>query len=256
MAIGTKSMPSASCRLPKVKRLSPVKMSRPTVASSRPMAAAMSALVLVPLLMVATSRMPSSARAEYSGGPKSRAKLGHDRGQEGQADDGGGAADEGADGGHAERGAGLALFGHLVAVEDGDHRASLAGEPQQHGGDGAAVLGAVEDAGQHDDGGDGLDVVGERQQDGDGGRGPQAGQHADQHADDDADQAVQEVRRLQDNGKSVDHGIQKIHGGLLEEVGNGGVERQDEDAVERRHDDGADQRAWSARFRRRGSASR
>ena len=35
----------------------------------------MSALVLEPLLMVATSRMPSSARAEYSAGPKSSAKL-------------------------------------------------------------------------------------------------------------------------------------------------------------------------------------
>ena len=35
----------------------------------------MSALAFDPLLMVATSRMPSSARAEYSGGPKSRAKL-------------------------------------------------------------------------------------------------------------------------------------------------------------------------------------
>ena len=34
-----------------------------------------SALVLAPLLMVATRRMPSSASAEYSAGPKSRAKL-------------------------------------------------------------------------------------------------------------------------------------------------------------------------------------
>ena len=85
------------------------------------MAAAISALVLAPLLMVATSRMPSSARAEYSGGPKSRAKLGHDRRQERQPDDGHRAADERTDGGHPQGGAGLALSGHLVAVEDGDH---------------------------------------------------------------------------------------------------------------------------------------
>ncbi|PLC11760.1 hypothetical protein AUQ48_05310 [Kocuria flava] len=74
MATGTKSMPSARLRFPKVKRSAPVKTSRPTVASSSPKHAATSALVLLPLLMVATSRMPSSARAAYSGGPKSRAK--------------------------------------------------------------------------------------------------------------------------------------------------------------------------------------
>jgi hypothetical protein len=44
------------------------------VASSSPKHAAISALDLLPLLMVATSRMPSRASAVYSGGPKSRAK--------------------------------------------------------------------------------------------------------------------------------------------------------------------------------------
>ena len=42
--MGTKSSPSASDRLPNVKRSPPVKASRPTVASSRPMQAAMTAL--------------------------------------------------------------------------------------------------------------------------------------------------------------------------------------------------------------------
>ena len=212
MAIGTKSRPSARDRLPKVKRLSPVKMSRPTVASSSPRAAAMIDLILLPLLTVATRRMPSMASAVYSGGPKSRAKLGDDRCQEGQADDGCGSAEEGADGRHAERGAGLALPGHLVAVKDGDHGGRFAGKPEQHGGDGAAVLGAVEDAGQHDDGGHGFDAVGQRQQDGDGCRGAEAGQDADEHADDDADQAVQQVGRLQDDGESVEDWFRKSRG--------------------------------------------
>jgi hypothetical protein len=75
MAIGTKSRPSARFRLPKVNRSPPVKASRPTVARRRPTAAATSALSRLPLLMVDTSRMPSRARAAYSGGPKSRAKL-------------------------------------------------------------------------------------------------------------------------------------------------------------------------------------
>ena len=106
----------------------------------------------------------------------------------------------------------LPLLGHLVTVEDGDHGGRFTGQPQEHRGNGAAVLGAVEDPGQHDDGGNRLHVVGQRKEDGDGCRGPQSGQHTDQHADHDADQAVQEVGRLQDNRKSVDNGIQKIHG--------------------------------------------
>ena len=75
MAIGTKSSPSASERLSNVNRCVPVNASRPTVASSSPRHAAVSAFVRPPLLTVATSRMPSSARTVYSGGPKSSAKL-------------------------------------------------------------------------------------------------------------------------------------------------------------------------------------
>ena len=74
MATGTKSMPSARLRLSNVNRSAPVKASRPMVASSSPIAAAISALSLAPDAMVETSRMPSSASAVYSGGPKSRAK--------------------------------------------------------------------------------------------------------------------------------------------------------------------------------------
>ena len=40
---------------------------------------------------------------------------------------------------------------HLVAVERGDHRRGLAGQVDQDGGGGAAVLRAVVDAGQHDE---------------------------------------------------------------------------------------------------------
>ncbi len=68
-------MPSASCRLSNVKREAPLKLSRPTVASSRPTAPAISALSLLPLPIVATSNTPSNASAAYSGGPKSRAIL-------------------------------------------------------------------------------------------------------------------------------------------------------------------------------------
>lgn len=68
-------MPSANCRLSNVNRDAPLKLSRPTVASSRPMAAAISDLSMLPLPMVATSSTPNSASAAYSGGPKSSATL-------------------------------------------------------------------------------------------------------------------------------------------------------------------------------------
>ena len=115
----------------------------------------------------------------------------------------------------------LPLFGQGVPVEDGDHGRRLAGQPQQHRRDGAAVLGAVEDAGQHDDRGHRLDAVGDRQQDRDGGGRAEAGQHADQHADDDADQAVEQVRRLQDDAEAVDDRIQEIHLALQNSRGAG-----------------------------------
>ena len=215
MATGTKSMPSASDRLPNVKRSALVNTSRPTVASSRPMAAAMRALSMPPLQTVATSRMPSRASTVYSGGPKSSAKLGDQRGDEGQGDDREGSADEGADRGDAQGRACPALPGDRVSVEDGHHRGRLAGQAQEHGGDGAAVLRAVEDARQHDDRGRGLDAVGEREQDGDGRGRSQAGQDTDQHADEHADEAVQKIGRLKNDGEAGQEAREDIHASVF-----------------------------------------
>ena len=183
-------------RLSKVKRSALVKLSLPTVASSRPIAAAARALTVLPLPMVATSSTPSSASAAYSGGPKSSAKPATIGPSSVRPMIETVRADEGADRGDAEGGAGLALLGEGEAVEDGDHRAGLTGDAQQDRGDGAAVLGAVVDAGEHDDRRDRVvGAVGDRQQDGHRGGRAEAGQHADEHADDDADQAVEQVGR-------------------------------------------------------------
>ena len=59
--------------LSKLKRWELLKLSRPTVANSRPIEAAMSALTGCPLPMVAMSSTPRRARAAYSAGPKSSA---------------------------------------------------------------------------------------------------------------------------------------------------------------------------------------
>jgi hypothetical protein len=92
-----------------------------------------------------------------------------------------------------------------VAVEHRDDRRRLAGEPEEHRGDRAAVLGAVEDSGQHDDRRHRLEAQGDRQQDGDRRCRAEAGQDPDEHADDDTDQAVEKVGRFQDDGESVEH---------------------------------------------------
>ena len=115
------------------------------------------------------------------------------RRQRGDHQGGDAAREERADGGDAERHAGAALLGHLVAVQRGDHRRRLAGDVDQDGGGGAAVLRAVVDAGQHDQRADRIDAEGDRQQHGDGGDRPHAGQHADQRADQAADEAEGDV---------------------------------------------------------------
>ena len=108
-----------------------------------------------------------------------------------------GAGEERADGRDAERHAGAALARHLVAVERGDHGGRLAGNVDQDRRGRAAVLGAVIDAGQHDQRADGIEPEGDRQQHGDGGDRPDAGQHADQRADEAAQEGEAEVLQAQ-----------------------------------------------------------
>ena len=114
------------------------------------------------------------------GGVLRRAEVegvaGDDRAEQRQSDDRHGGAEEGADRRDAEGRARLALLGQGEAVEDGHHRAGLTGDAEQHRGDGAAVLRAVVDAGEHDDRRDGVaGVVGDGQQDGHRGGGPRPG---------------------------------------------------------------------------------
>ena len=77
--------------------------------------------------------------------------AGDDRGQQREPDDRDGRAHKRADRRDTQGRSRFALFGQREAVEDGDHRGGLPGQAQQHRGDGAAVLGAVVDAGEHDD---------------------------------------------------------------------------------------------------------
>ena len=115
-----------------------------------------------------------------------------------------GAADPRSDRGDAERGAGAALLRHGVAVDAGHHRGRFARDAHQDRGGGAAILRAVIDAGEHDDGLRGVEPEGHRQQDRNAGERADAGQHADQRADQAAEKGVPDIARHARRPKSRD----------------------------------------------------
>ena len=144
------------------------------------------------------------------GWPEVEGPARHQRSGEAEHDDRDRGPDERADGGDTERGAGLPLLGQREAVEDRDDRRRLAGKPEQDGRDRAAVLGAVVDAGQHDDRRNRVDGVHDGQQDRHRRRGAEPRQHADQHADEHADQAVEQVLRLGDDAEAVEECVDSM----------------------------------------------
>ena len=102
-----------------------------------------------------------------------------------------------------ERDAAAALLGHREAVETRHRVRRVARQIEQDGADRAAILRAVHDAAQHQDGGDRLHAEGQRQQDRDGGERAHAGQHADHVADQHADEAEHQIVRLERDAEAV-----------------------------------------------------
>ncbi len=114
------------------------------------------------------------------------------------------AGDERADGGGGERRPAAAGLGHLVAFERGRQRGALARRVDQDRGGRAAIHAAVVDAGEHDERAGRIELEGDRQQQRDGERRPDAGQHADRGAEQHADQREQQVHRLQRDGEALE----------------------------------------------------
>ena len=85
--------------------------------------------------------------------------------------------------GDRERDAGAPLLRHGVAVEAGDDGGRLARDLDQDRGGRAAVLRAVEHAGEHDERADRIELEGDRQQHRHGRKRADARQHADHGAD-------------------------------------------------------------------------
>ena len=75
---------------------------------------------------------------------------------------------------------------------------------QKDRGSRSAVLRAVVDAGEHDEGRSRLQAVGDRQKERDGGGRPDARQHADRGAERDADRRPHEVGRRERYGEALD----------------------------------------------------
>ena len=125
-------------------------------------------------------------RAEsQSEGPERRRNQGeHDHAE--------GAGDERAHRGDTKGRAATSLLRHGVTVDAGHHRGGFARDPHQDGGGRAAVLRAVIDAGEHDDGLGGVEAEGDRQKNADARKRTDAGQHADQGADHAAEKGVEQ----------------------------------------------------------------
>ena len=211
-ATTTVSMPSSSSSTPMVNRACPVCRSMPTRPSARPMnrlARPRTRLSPSTAVTVVSARTIS---AKYSAGPNSRASLTSCGATKLKASGGDGAGDERADGGGGQRLGAAALARHHVAVDGGDDRARFARRVEQDRGGRAAIHGAVVDAAEHDEGGGGIELGGDRQEQRHGERRADARQHADGGADRDAQRRPEQVHRRQRHGEAVAECRQRFHG--------------------------------------------
>ena len=202
-ASATSSMPSSSSGKPKVSRSAPVSRSEPTRPKIKP-----STVMATPLIGEPRAKRRAGQQAEqHQRADLGRAEFQRDRDQQRRQEhhlgDAPRRADERPDHGDGKGNAALALLGHREAVETRDRVRWMTRQVEQDRADRAAVLRAVEDARQHQDGADRLDAEGQRQQDRDGRERPHAGQHADHVADQHAEEAVHQVVRLERDAEAV-----------------------------------------------------
>ena len=197
--------------MPKVMRATPELTSMPTRPSSSPSSTIASDLATEPCASTTAAIRPSTSRLKYSTAVNLSASIDngtlrtrdHDRRHR--------AGKERGDGGNGERRSGLALLGHLVTVDTGDDRRRLARHVDQDGGGRAAILRAVEDAGQHDHALRRRQAEGEGQQQRHRRDRPDAGQHADRGADDHADQAEQQIVEFEGRRKAHQQIVEELH---------------------------------------------
>ena len=135
-------------------------------------------------------------QCEVLGGAEFEGQFGQRRGKGCEQEGRDRASKEGTDGGDAQRGARATLPCHLIAVERGHDRRRLTRQVDQNCGGGTAVLGAVINAREHDQGtGRVRHLVGGGQQHRDRCEWPDPGEHADERTENDSNQTDQQVCR-------------------------------------------------------------
>jgi hypothetical protein len=194
MATTTNPMPSASWGIPKENRCAPELTSVPTSPRSRENDHA-DGVKQGPLGQHDRREQAEHHEGEVVRRTELERKLGERRSEQRKQEGGNRAREERTDRGSGQGHAGPSLTRHLVAVKRRDHRGGLTRHVDQDGRGRSAVLGAVVDAGEHDQRRDRREGEGHGQQHGDRGRRPESGQHADQRSKKDAGEAVQQVRQ-------------------------------------------------------------
>ena len=197
---------------PKVKRICPVCVSAPTVPSRRPIRIIPSALINEPCASAIAATSPSTIRENFSIGPGASANSDSGCANASQDQRADAAGEEGTERGDGQRGPGAALARHLIAVETRHHRRRLAGEVHQDGGGRAAVLRAVVDSGEQDQGGHRRQREGRGQQHGYGGNRADSRQHSDQRAERHAEQAVEQILQCKRDAEAQREVVQEVHG--------------------------------------------
>jgi hypothetical protein len=145
------------------------------------------------------------------GRAEGQADLRQRRGEQGDDGSGDCAGEQGRQGGRGQRRTGAALAGHLVAVDAGDHRRGFARHVDEDRRGRAAVLRPVEDAGQHDEARDRLQVEGEGKKDRHRRYRADAGQDPDEGANEAADEGEAQVGRGQGDGEAGGKLREKLH---------------------------------------------
>ena len=155
--------------------------------------------------------MPIIASRKYSGGPKPRASwLNSGASRVIRMTPTVPPTNE-ADRLHHQRRPGAPLPGQGIAVEGGGDGRRFARRVEQDRGDRAAVHGGVVDRRQHHHGGDRVHAEGERHEDRDPGRRPEARDDPDHHADQRADHEEHEVGGRQRDGHPEREIGEEIH---------------------------------------------
>src|SRR5262249_16376424 len=193
MASAANEMPPLNSGLPKVKRGTAVSLSRPTVPTMRPSTIMIAVFTREPAEIAEITQSASRINTTSTAGPVATSAVASGgRGEEKRREGREGAAEEAAGGGDHQCRAGAALARHLVAVDAGHHRRRFAGNSHQDRRGRAAVHGAVEDTGQHDDADRRIEPEGEGQQKRHARERSEPGQHADHGPPQAANEAIGE----------------------------------------------------------------